>query len=141
MSYATKADIITIYGRDYLSDLLPVDVAVENEVDEAVGEALASACAEIDSYLSTRYSLPLGGSPQALKRPAIDIASYILANRQSRITEQIEKRYEQAIDLLKNISTGKAGLGKDEPTIDTGSGSSQSGSDFSARPRKFGRNR
>ena len=139
MAYAAKQDIETLYGWDYIADLLPADVEDAELQNEAINAALENASSEIDSHLSVRYTLPLGTSPQVLKRPAIDIAAYVLANRQSRLTETIENRYEQAVELLKRIATGKAGLGKDEPRVDTGNGTSQSGSDFSARPRRFGR--
>lgn len=136
--YATKADIIKLYGEEHLDDLLPDDIA---DVDESVDEALISASAELDGHLSARYSLPLKTIPIVLRRPTIDIASYILAARATRLTETISDRYEAAIKLAERMATGKAGLGSDEPTIDTGNGSSQSGSYFSANDRKFGRGR
>ncbi len=134
--YATKSDIINLYGQDHLDDLLPDDVV---DADATINSALTSASAEIDAYLSARYALPLTSNPYVLQRPAIDIASYILAARVSRLTETIEERYKDAIKLAKDMGKGVAGLGIDEPKVDTGSSSSQSGSDFSANPRKFGR--
>lgn len=139
MAYATKQDIAELYGLEYVSDLLPDDLETEEAKDVAINAALENASSEIDGHLSVRYSLPLGTSPQVLKRPCIDIAAYILANRQSRLTVTIETRYEQAVELLKRIAMGKAGLGKDEPRVDTGNGSSQSGASFTANPRRFGR--
>lgn len=138
MPYATKSDIINLYGDDHLIDLLPDNVA---DADATIDEALQSASAELDAYLSARYALPLKSQPVVLKRPTVDIASYVLAARQSRLTEVIEDRYEQAIKLARDIASGKAGLGSDEPQIDTGSGTSQSGSFFSANTRKFGRSK
>lgn len=134
--YATKAEIIKLYGQDHLDDLLPDDL---DDVDETINEALISASAEIDGHLSARYALPLKSIPVVLRRPTVDIASYIMAVRATRMTEIIKDRYENAIDLAKRMATGKAGLGTDEPSIDTGDGSSQSGSYFSADGRKFGR--
>ena len=137
MPYATKQKIIDLYGQEHLDDLLPVDVV---DADATINEALASASVELDAYLSARYKLPLASQPEVLKRPTVDIASYILAVRQSRLTEIIDDRYQQAVKLARDIAAGKAGLGSDEPTIDTGTGTSQSGSYFSADDRKFGRN-
>lgn len=134
--YATKADIIRLYGEDHLNDLLPDDLS---DIDASIVEALTSASAEINAHLSARYIIPLASNPEVLKRPAVDIASYILAARVSRLTEVMDDRYKAAIELVEKMATGKAGLGADEPRVDTGSGTSQSGSSFSAQPRKFGR--
>lgn len=135
--YATEQDIISIYGAAFLADVLPDDA---DDSSATVASALESASAEIDGYLSARYQLPLASQPVMLKRPAIDIATYILANRHSRLSETIENRYDQALELLAKISKGVVGLGKDEPKLDqSDGGASSSGSDFQARPRRFGR--
>ena len=138
MPYATKQNIIDLYGQEHLDDLLPEDAV---DPDATIDAALLSASVELDAYLSARYKLPLSNQPEVLKRPAADIASYIMSVRQSRLTEIIEDRYEQAIKLARDIAAGKAGLGSDEPQINTGTGSSQSGSYFSADGRKFGRDK
>ncbi|MBI1495398.1 gp436 family protein [Halocynthiibacter styelae] len=142
MQYATRSDIVNIYGAEYLEDLTPVDVA---DPQAAVDQALDDASAEIDGYLSARYDLPLPRQPRLLRRPCVDIAAYILANAHTRLTDTMEKRYDQAISFLTKIAAGKAGLGADEPDADlpaTGSVSSgEEGLSFSARPRRFGRNR
>lgn len=140
MAYATRADIVSIYGAEFLEDLTPHDVA---DADSAMDQALEDASDEIDAYLSARYSVPRTPAPRVLRRPFVDIAAYVLANSHTRLTTTMEDRYKQAIDLLKMIAQGKAGLGQDEPTIEVeGSDtSSTSGADFSARPRLFGRGR
>lgn len=136
--YASQQTIVDIYGQAFLDDLLPADIA---DPADTVEKALASASAEIDGYLSARYSLPLSIAPKVLERPAIDVTAYILANRASRLTTTIEDRYDQAIEFLTKLSTGKAGLGAHEPKIDGGDNSpaSASGAAFSARLRRFGR--
>ncbi|KPN64258.1 Mu-like prophage protein gp36 [Aliiroseovarius crassostreae] len=140
MPYATRADIVKIYGAEFLSDITPVDV---DSPEETVDQALEDASAEIDSYLSKQYDLPLAGSPKALRRPCIDIAAYILANTHARLTNAIETRYEQAISLLTKISKGVVGLGVDEPraVVEGSTSGAASGADFIARPRRFGRGR
>lgn len=139
MAYASRADIEELYGLEYIVDLLPNDVEDDLDREAALEAALESASAEIDGYLSVRYTLPLGGAPVVLRRPAIDIAAYVLANRQSRLTNTIETRYEQSVGMLKRIADGKAGLGRDEPSINVEGTSSQSGSFFSANPRRHRR--
>ena len=138
--YATRDDIRTIYGAEFLSDITPVDA---DDPDAAVDQALADASAEIDGYLSARYTLPLGTQPKVLRRRCIDIAAYVLANAHTRLTNTIETRYDQAVEFLDKISKGTAGLGKDEPSsaVAGSENGTSSGADFTSRPRRFGRGR
>lgn len=138
--YATRDDISTIYGAEFLSDITPVDVP---DPDGAVDAALVDASAEIDGYLSVRYSLPLGALPKVLRRPCIDIAAYVLANSHTRLTTTIETRYEQATATLTKISKGVMGLGINEPSsaVEGSEHGTASGADFAAKPRRFGRGR
>ena len=140
MAYATRDDITSIYGAEFLEDLTPHDVA---DADSAVDQALNDASDEIDAYLSARYTVPRTPAPRVLRRPCVDIAAYVLANSHTRLTNTMEERYKQAIALLKMIAKGDAGLGQDEPTaeVEGSDSSSASGASFSARPRLFGRGR
>lgn len=136
MPYANLATISRLYGDDFLTDITSEDAAQA----DAVTDALDQASAEIDGYLSVRYSLPRPTPPRVLERPCVDIAVYILANSHTRLTTTIEDRYKQAVRFLELLSSGKAGLGADEPVIDAGAGAgSSSGADFSANPRRWGR--
>lgn len=138
MTYATRQDIISIYGAEFLVDLTPEDVP---DADAAVDRALEDASSEIDGYLSARYTLPLGGAPRVLRRPCVDIAAYVLANSHTRLTDTIEKRYEEALVFLGKIAVGKAGLGVDEPSSEIAGSQigTSSGAAFSAKPRIMGR--
>ena len=135
MTYATKADIESLWGADFLGDLLPEDV----DGDAAVETALQFAASEIDAHLSARYELPLAMPPAILVAPASNIAVYVLANRHSSLTTTIEERYEQSVELLKRIAEGKAGLGAAEPAISVDGASSDSGAAFFADPRDWRR--
>lgn len=135
MTYATKADIETLWGGDFLGDLLPEDV----DAASAVATALQFAAGEIDAHLSARYELPLAAPPAILIAPAANIAVYVLANRHSSLTTTIEERYKQAVELLKRIAEGKAGLGAAEPAISIDGTSSDSGAAFFADPRDWRR--
>lgn len=137
--YATRDTILRIYGQSWLENLLPLDLA---DAQGAVDTALTQATAEIDAYLSARYTLPLSRVPAALERPCIDVAAYILANAHSRLTVTIEDRYKAATALLTQIARGNVGLGIDEPKLAVGGADplgGASGADFSANPRRFGR--
>lgn len=84
-------------------------------VDDAVANrALEDAGAEIDGYLAGRYTLPLSTVPRVLVNVACDIARYRLYD--DRVTEAVQKRYEDAIKFLTLVSTGKVGLGLDTNT-------------------------
>jgi phage gp36-like protein len=108
MAYAAATDITEIYGQHalYVADRDGDGVADAAAVDRA----LASAAAEIDSYLVGRYMLPLHEVPAILKQHCVDIAVYRLALSADVLTEEHRRRYEDAIGHLKFIAAGKAGL-------------------------------
>jgi phage gp36-like protein len=110
MAYATDQELIDRVGIDAVAAVSDRDgdAAIENE---AVVTALDDASADIDSYLSTRYPLPLATVPGAVKRVCIDIAMYHLSG--NRTTEEVENRYKNAIAWLRDVSKGVAGLGND----------------------------
>lgn len=136
MAYATRAEIEEVWGAEFVSYLLPADV----DADTAIARALDRASAEIDTHLSARYQTPIAGHPEALITPAVSIAVYNLAVRHSSLTETIEDRYKQAVDLLKRIADGKAGLGADEPRVESSDpNASAAGASFNANGRVFSR--
>lgn len=138
MIYATEADIVDLYSEETLLDTLR-----DPDADRAtaVPKAIAAASAEIDGYLSARYQLPLANSPDVLRRPAIDITLYVLASTHTRLTDELRKRYEDAVAFLSRLAKGTAGLGAAEPRVDDGAGGQSGGAYFEARPRLFGRGR
>lgn len=137
MAYATRASIEDLWGTEFLADLLPADV----DQDVSIARALTQASAEIDTHLSARYATPIEGAPEALVMPCVNIGVYYLAIRHTALTTTIEDRYKQAIELLKRIADGKAGLGADEPKIIADDVSSSGGAAFFADGRLFGRDR
>lgn len=122
-AYATLDDIATIHGQDML--LRVADRDGDEQIDEdAVGLALESASSEIDSYVSTRYDVPLASPGNMVKQVCVDIAVYRLAYNHSALTDEMRTRYEDAIAWLKAISKGDAaivpedGSGEDEEDED-----------------------
>lgn len=103
MAYATEQDLIDRFGAEELAQLSDRinGVAIDSVV---VGLALADADAEIDSYLATRYALPLASVPADLARIAADIARYRLYD--DRPTETVRKRYEDGVRDLKALAKG-----------------------------------
>lgn len=136
MPYATRSDIEEVWGESFVAGLLPEDV----DGDQAIASAIERACGEIDTHLSARYPTPIPGKPAALVTPAVSIATYNLAILHSTLTTTIEDRYKQAVELLKRIADGKAGLGADEPRVDAGNpDASSGGAAFTANGRVFSR--
>lgn len=108
MTYATQQDLIDRFAQTELIQI--TDRANIGVIDATVlGQALADADAEIESYLVGRYALPLASVPPILTRIACDIARYHLYD--DRVTEQVRLRYEDVRKLLDSIATGKVQLG------------------------------
>lgn len=100
--YATKTDLVARFG-DELEQLLMMLPNVT-----AVEDAIQDATEEINGHIGGRYSLPLPNVPSNLKRMACDIARYRLYFQQP--TEEVRKRYEDAISFLKRVAENKAHL-------------------------------
>lgn len=103
MTYATQADLVDRFGETELAqrtnrvDGLTIDTAV-------LGRALSDADAEINGYLAVRYALPLATTPVVLTRLAADIARYRLYD--DGTPDAVRQRYEDAVSLLKRMSSG-----------------------------------
>ncbi|MBF0186015.1 MAG: DUF1320 domain-containing protein [Magnetococcales bacterium] len=108
MAYATIADLIQRYGEDELIQRSDRRAGRIRD-DVVINQALADASAEIDSYLASRYSLPLSGVPDVLVRLCCDVARYRLWA--DKVTEIVRTRYEDAVRQLKDIARGQATLG------------------------------
>jgi phage gp36-like protein len=106
MAYATQLDISESYGDRIL--LIVADRKKRGIVDtEAVTRALDSASAEIDSYLGIRYkTLPLPNPSEMLKTCCMDIAIYRMSPNETALTDEIRKRYDDAIAWLKLVAKG-----------------------------------
>lgn len=108
MTYATRIDLEDRYGADEIAQresMLPVG---------AVDRALADADAEIDSYLTGRYALPLSPVPANIGRVASAIARYQLLG--DAVTEVARKHYEDARAWLKDVAAGRAQIDGATPT-------------------------
>ena len=121
MTYATQSDLTDRFGATELAQL--TDRASGVAIDVTVlGRALSDADAEIDSYLARRYALPLSSTPAVLVRMAADITRYRLYD--DRVTTAVRQRYEDAVSLLKRMSSGEVALAGSTPltAATTGSG-------------------
>lgn len=127
MSYAVKQDLIDRFHAGELIQITnpedPTAVAIN---DVVLDGALADAAAEIDGFLMGRYTLPLVTVPTALRRIACDIARYHLYD--DRATEQVQKRYDDAVRFLRDVSKGDINLSLSDaaqPTDETGGAAAQ----------------
>lgn len=100
--YATESDLVDRFGAEVeqLKGMLPSSSAVD--------DAIQDATEEINGHIGGRYPLPLPNIPSNLKRMACDIARYRLYFQQP--TEEVRKRYEDAIAFLKRVADHKAHL-------------------------------
>ena len=114
-TYASKQDLL---DRDE-STLwnLAIDRDTEQLDDTAIEDALKQADDEINSYLARRYQLPLTTLPSLLKRIAITITFYWLADNDTQATNLMTERYEKQLVTLREIASGKRELGL--PTAET----------------------
>lgn len=142
MSYTTQQEIIDRIGQAEFEVLADRDQ--DGTVDPAaVDQAIADADAEIDSYLSARYEVPLDPVPNVIARLAVDLAVYRLADRAGTWSEERRKRYEDGIALLKSISKGEAGLGVPQSQQEAADKEADVKGDIlvGAAPRRFGRDK
>lgn len=110
--YCTQADIEERFGSAELIQL--TDRARSGVADSvAIARAIDDAEAEIDGYLSGRYTLPFATVPPVLTRLSCDIALYHLfsARRGGGVIDDVRNRYKDAVRLLENIGKGVITLG------------------------------
>jgi len=102
MTYATRTDLEERYGADELTQRESMLAT------GAVDRALADADAEIHSYVSGRYGIPLSPVPPNLPRVACAIARYNILGEAA--TERARDDYKDAVAFLRDIQAGKARL-------------------------------
>lgn len=109
MAYATRVDLVARYGEDDVvqrESMLPAG---------ATAQVLADADAEIDSYLSGRYVVPVSPVPPVLARLACEIARYRLLGTAS--DERARNGYTDAVNWLKGVQAGRTNLAGATPLI------------------------
>ncbi|MBU2967061.1 DUF1320 family protein [Amphritea sp. 2_MG-2023] len=107
--YATRSDMTNRFGEEELILLTDRDGTTGAIDDTVLNQALADASAEVDGYIGGRYTLPLPTVPDVLVRICCDIARYLLHDEHA--PERIEKRYDNSINFLGKLGSGKISLG------------------------------
>lgn len=109
MAYCTIEDIR--YAMDE-SDMIRFtdddDVGIVNAqvVDKAVGDAGAL----VDAYLAARYAVPLDPVPDVVNGLACDIAVYKISSRRGIASDDVRKKFDDAVKFLREFADGKAVL-------------------------------
>ena len=108
MGYAQATDMVTRFGQEELEQLAPSDTAESFDQDK-VDSALSDASAEMNTYLGSVYSLPLTDPNPYLKTICCDITRFRLWD--DAVSEEVRKRYEDAVAWLKKVVKGDVSLG------------------------------
>ncbi len=118
MNYCTQQQLIDRFTEAELVQL--TDAADVGVIDAAVvSKAIADASSLIDSYVRSRYPLPLLSVPGDLERIACDIARFYLFA--DSVPDAVKYRYEDAMKWLKQLAAGVLSLPADVVAIvDTG---------------------
>ena len=107
MPYATLQDLIDRFGADELTALTDRSgTGVPDEV--VVGRALEDAGQMIDSYLGSRYAVPLNPVDPVVVLWASDIARFLLYK--SDVSDAVKARYATATKMLAQAQSGSLTL-------------------------------
>lgn len=120
MPYAALTDMENRYpARDLIAISDPNNASIQSAF---INQALSDASVEIDSYLESRFTLPLTDPPAVLNLHCCTIAMYRMQSlRPLHDLQEARKRYDDAIAFLQKVADGKLTLGlsadSQEPTI------------------------
>lgn len=110
MAYIVYADLTESLSEAQLLQLAD-DEKTGAQVTDRVTRVIISAEGIINGYLQSRYVVPVTGTiPDIMQKWAVDIAKYFLYQRR-RVPEDVRQAYEDAMAMLRDVSTGKMGLG------------------------------
>ncbi len=132
MPYATLDDLIERAGQREILDTADRDKDGIADAD-VIASALATAEAEINGYVATKYILPFVEVPALVKNWAVSLARYYL--HRAKRPELVKEDYDNAISQLQDVAAGKI-------TLPQASGQTPSLSSgtylISALPARFG---
>lgn len=107
--YTTQQQMIDRFGQAELIQLTDRDGTAGAIVAAVLDAAGVAADAIIDTHLSGRYQLPLASVPTVLISIGADLRRFNLYD--DAAPEQITKRYDEAMKLLRAIAKGEISLG------------------------------
>ncbi|MCY1280304.1 hypothetical protein D9M70_290880 [compost metagenome] len=100
---------------DDLSGYTPEQQAAAGAALADIERALRDADTTINSYLGSRYQLPVTQAADVLERIACQITRYFLYD--NAVTEQVENLYKDSLAFLRDVSSGKVQLGPSESGV------------------------
>jgi phage gp36-like protein len=110
MSYVTNADIEAWLGtRNYIA---LTDDSGSGAADVAkINEARTGAEGEVNSYLATRYQVPVSVSSESevaavLRTITLDLVAYRLHTRRPPVPPDIVRRHDEAVTWLNRAAIG-----------------------------------
>ena len=107
--YATRDDMVKRYSLAEVSQLERYLTG-----GESVAAAIADAGSIIDGWIGAWYAVPLEYPPDNIKIFVCDIARYLLWK--SKASEEVRRRYDDAMSYLKGVSKGTNVLLVKNPT-------------------------
>lgn len=108
MPYLTQQQISDAFGQQELVDLADRDH--DGSADpEVVDQAIDRADGLIDSYLRSRFDLPLPETPKMVRECALALVRYYLS--EDHQTDRVKDDYDRALGWLKEIRDGKMDIG------------------------------
>jgi phage gp36-like protein len=134
MPYATASDMIARFGSTELIRMTTPEGQAMDAIDTAaVDRAIAEASGQVDSYLRTRYAVPLVAVPVEITGLTCRMARYSLAHGENREpTEQMRMARKEDIAWLEGIAKGLVTLDGVAPA-----NPAQSGARSTDRARPF----
>lgn len=112
--YATPADFIAAFGQDEAVRLTATYDAPDVVDTMTLTSALDRATIRVDAGISFRYPAGFTTVPRLLTGITCDQARYELATSGNRVlTDEIDKRREEADKLLRMLADGRVKLGVD----------------------------
>lgn len=135
MAWASASDIPGRYGSDFYIWIADRDKdgAVSGDDLTAVNDSLDSATSKAAAYIGAKYDLEgpdtapptgiagLDAIPEAVKDAVVDLAVYDLAGYDSgALTKEHRQRYEDSIQFLRDIGSGRAALAVANPPATVG---------------------
>lgn len=120
MAYSTLETVKKKIDERTLLQLLNDEVRQEEEIDlndpadicvVRFNDAAEAAQAEVDPYLTGRYTLPFATTPRRVIDISDDLTKFNIYKRRGDVPEDVRKDKEAAIKSLIEISKGNADLG------------------------------
>jgi phage gp36-like protein len=139
VGYCTKPDILKSISDEVLIQLTD-DNSVGTVDDAKVTGAIEKADSIIDGYCGKRYAVPFSPVPNLVRDMSVDLAIYNLYGNRQGAPDYWEKRRDDTIAFLKDVSKGTATIG-DASAAGISGESSDNSVDISSADRVFSRDR